>query len=143
MKKQILFILLILFIITSCSKQMLREDELLQKRNVLETAEPNLLLSSVIQKSSYAYNAQGGPGTTILAVTMQYMQGNRSAGDNIYEGFQKPRTDLYSLTAQIKLVEAAIDIVHTSGLKNYEGIFTIFKSFFSQNLMIRRISIQH
>ena len=128
MKKQILFILLLLFILASCSKQTLREDELLQKRNVIESAEPNLLLSSVIQKSSFAYSAQGGAGTTILAVTMQYMQGNRGAGDNIYEGFQKPRTDLYSLTAQIKLVQASIDIVHKSGLKNYEGIFTIFKS---------------
>jgi len=59
---------------------------------------------------------------------MQYMQGNRSAGDNIYQGFQNPRGDLYSLTAQIKLVQASIDIVHKSGLKNYEGVFTIFKS---------------
>jgi len=128
MKKQILFILLILFILASCSKEILREDELLQKRNVLESAEPNLLLSSVIQKSSFTYMAQGGPGTSILSVTAQYMQGNRSAGDNIYEGFQKPRTDLYNLTGQIKLVQAAIDIVHEKGLKNYEGIFTIFKA---------------
>jgi hypothetical protein len=64
----------------------------------------------------------------MLAVTMQYMQGNRGAGDNIYEGFQKPKSDLYSLTAQIKLVQAAIDIVHEKELKGYEGIFTIFKS---------------
>lgn len=128
MKKQILFIFLILFILASCSNKALREDELLQKRNVLESAEPNLLLSSVIQKSSFAYTAQGGPGSTMLAVTMQYMQGNRGAGDNIYEGFTKPRSDLYNLTGQIKLVQAAIDIVHENGLKNYEGIFTIFKS---------------
>jgi hypothetical protein len=107
---------------------MLREDEILQKRDVLESAEPNLLLSSVIQKSAYTYYGLSGVNTTILAATMQYMQGNRSAGDNIYQGFEKPRGDLYSLTAQIKLVQAAIDIVHEKKLKNYEGIFTIFKS---------------
>lgn len=128
MKKQISFILLILFILSSCSNKTLREDELLQKRNVIESAEPNLLLSSVIQKSSFTYTSQGGPGTTILAAATQYIQGNRSAGDNIYEGFQKPRTDIYNLTGQIKLVQAAIDIVHEKGLKNYEGIFTIFKA---------------
>jgi hypothetical protein len=128
MKKQIIFLFLIIFILSACSKQALREDELLQKRDVLESAQPNLLLSSVIQKSSFAYNQQGGPGTSILATTMQYQQGNRSAGDNIYQGFQNPRSDLYNLTAQIKLVQAAIDIVHEKGLKNYEGIFTIFKS---------------
>jgi hypothetical protein len=107
---------------------MLREDEILRKRDVLESAEPNLLLSSVIQKSSYTYYGLSGVSTTSLAATMQYMQGNRSAGDNIYQGFEKPKGELYALTAQIKLVQAAIDIVHEKKLKNYEGIFTIFKS---------------
>jgi hypothetical protein len=128
MKNQILFSLLILFLFSSCSKQMLREDEILRKRDVLESAEPNLLLSSVIQKSSYTYYGLSGVSTTSLAATMQYIQGNRSAGDNIYQGFEKPKGELYSLTAQIKLVQAAIDIVHEKKLKNYEGIFTIFKA---------------
>lgn len=128
MKNQIIFSLLILFLFSSCSKQMLREDEILRKRDVLESAEPNLLLSSVIQKSSYTYYGLSGVSTTSLAATMQYMQGNRSAGDNIYQGFEKPKGELYALTAQIKLVQAAIDIVHEKKLKNYEGIFTIFKS---------------
>jgi hypothetical protein len=128
MKKQILNTLIVLFIFTACSKKMLREDEILQKRDVLESAEPNLLLSSVIQKSAYTYQGLGGADQTMLAVTMQYMQGNRGAGDNIYQGFEKPRGDLYSITAQIKLVQAAINIVHEKKLKNYEGIFTIFKA---------------
>ncbi len=128
MKKQILYIFLLLFILSGCSKYSLREDEILQRRDVLESAEPNLLLSSVIQKSAYTYSGLGGVNSTIIAVAMQYMQGNRSAGDNIYEGWQKPKGELYSITAQIKLVQAAIDIVHEKKLKNYEGIFTIFKA---------------
>jgi hypothetical protein len=128
MKNQIFYTLMILFIFASCSKQTLREDEILQKRDVLETAAPNLLLSSVIQKSAYTYNGLGGVNTTLLAVTMQYMQGGKSAGDNIYQGFEKPKGELYNITGQIKLIQAAIDIVHAKGLKNYEGIFTIFKS---------------
>ena len=128
MKKQILFALIVLFVFTACSKKMLREDEILQRRDVLESAEPNLLLSSVIQKSTFTYHGLGGVNSTILAATMQYFQGNRSAGDNIYQGFEKPKGDLYSITAQIKLVQAAIDIVHAKKLKNYEGIFTIFKA---------------
>ena len=120
MKKQILYIFLLLFILSGCSKYSLREDEILQRRDVLESAEPNLLLSSVIQKSAYTYHGLGGVNTTIIATAMQYMQGNRSAGDNIYEGWQKPKGELYSITAQIKLVQAAIDIVHEKKLKNYK-----------------------
>ncbi len=128
MKNQILFALAVLFLFTACSKKMLREDEILQKRDVLESAQPNLLLSSVIQKSAYTYYGLGGVNTTRIACAMQYMQANRGAGDNIYESFQKPIGDLYSLTAQIKLVQAAITIVHDKKLKVYEGVFTIFKS---------------
>ena len=128
MKKQILYALAVVLIFAACSKKMLREDEIIQKRDVLESAEPNLLLSSIIQKSAYTYYGLGGVNSTKLAVTMQYMQGNKSAGDNIYEGFQKPTGDLYSLTSQIKLVQAAIDIVHEKKLKVHEGIFTIFTS---------------
>jgi len=128
MKKQILFALAVLLIFAACSKKMLREDEIIQKRDVLESAQPNLLLSSVIQKSTYTYYGLGGVNTTRLAVAMQYMQGNRGAGDNIYQAFEKPIGDLYSLTSQIKLVQAAIGIVHDKKLKVYEGIFTIFKS---------------
>jgi hypothetical protein len=128
MKKQILFALAVILIFTACSKKMLREDEILQKRDVLESAEPNLLLSSVIQKSAYTYYGLGGVNNTRLACAMQYMQANRGAGDNIYESFQKPTGDLYSLTSQIKLVQAALGIVHEKKLKAYEGIFTIFKS---------------
>lgn len=128
MKKKISILLLTLIIFTACEKQLLREDELLQKRDALESATPNLLLSSVIQQSAFTYNALGGVSDRMLAATVQYMQGNRSSDDNIYKNFAKPNSNLYAITAPIKLVQASIDQVHKMGFKNYEGIFLIFKS---------------
>ena len=128
MKKQILLVLITLFLFASCSKQLLREDEILQKRDAVESATPNLLLSSIIQKSAFTYQAEGGVSNRTLSVTVQYMQGNRSSEDNIHKSYTKPKSDLYSITGQIKLVQAAIDEVHSKGLKNHEGIFLIFKS---------------
>jgi len=128
MKKQISIVLLTLFIFASCSKQLLREDEILQKRDAVESATPNLLLSSVIQKSAYLYQGLGGVNSKTLATTVQYMQGNRGADDNIYKSFERPKSDLYAITGEIKLVQAAIDDMHKKGLKSYEGIFLIFKS---------------
>jgi len=128
MKKQISILLLTLFVFTACEKQLLRQDELLQKRDALETASPNLLLSSIIQQSAFAYQAEGGVDNETLAATVQYMQGNRSSDDNIYKNFTKPKGDLYGITGPIKLVQASIDNVHKLGLKSYEGIFLIFKS---------------
>ena len=128
MKKQISILILTLIVLTGCEKQLLRQDDILQKRDALESATPNLLLSSVIQQSAFAYQSEGGVGNRQLAATVQYMQGNRSSDNNIYKGFPKPNGDLYGITAPIKLVQASIIQVHNLGLKSYEGIFLIFKS---------------
>ena len=128
MKKQISILLLTLFVLTACEKQLLRKDELLQKRDAVESATPNLLLSSIIQQSAFAYQYEGGVGNRTLSATVQYMQGNRSSDDNIYKSFTKPNSDLYGITGPIKLVQASITSVHNLGLKSYEGVFLIFKS---------------
>lgn len=128
MKKKISILLLALFALTACEKQLLREDELLQKRDAIESATPNLLLSSIIQQSAFAYQSEGGVSNRTLAAAVQYMQGNRSSDDNIYKSFTFPKSDLYGITGSIKLVEASITQVHSLGLKSYEGIFLIFKS---------------
>ena len=128
MKKQISILLLTLFALTACQKQLLRQDELLQKRDAIESATPNLLLSSIIQQSAFAYQYEGGAGSRQLAATVQYMQGNRNSDDNTYRSFPKPNSDLYGITTPIKLVQASITNVHNLGLKGYEGIFLIFKS---------------
>jgi len=130
MKKQIsILLLLVLFVFSACQKQDLRESELLQQRNALESATPNLLLSSIIQQSAFAYQAEGGVSSQQLATTVQYMQGNRSSDNNIYRNFALPTTDLYNFTTPIKLVEASIASMQSLGLQSYEGIFLIFKSF--------------
>ena len=128
MKNQISLLLLMLLALTGCEKQLLRQDETLQKRDALESATPNLLLSSVIQKSAFTYQAEGGVSNKTLAATVQYMQGNRNSDDNIYRSFTKPNSDIYAMTAQLKLIQAAIDIVHKKELKSHEGIFLIFKT---------------
>jgi hypothetical protein len=128
MKKQISILLLTLFVLTACEKKLLRQDELLQKRDAIESATPNLLLSSIIQQTAFAYQSEGGASNKTLAATVQYMQGNRSSDDNIYKSYEKPKSDLYGITGPIKLVQASIAQVHELGLKNYEGIFLIFKS---------------
>jgi len=130
MKKQIsILLLLTLFVLSACQKQDLRESEILQQRNALESATPNLLLSSIIQQTAFAYQAEGGASSQQLAAAVQYMQGNRSSDNNIFKAFTLPSTDLYNFTTPLKLAEASIAQVQASGLKSYEGIFRIFKSF--------------
>ena len=130
MKKQIsILLLLTLSVLSACQKQDLRESEILQQRNALESATPNLLLSSIIQQTAFAYQGEGGVNNQMLAAAVQFTQGNRSSDNNIFKNFALPTTDLYGFTTPIKLVEASIAQVQASGLKSYEGIFRIFKSF--------------
>jgi len=125
MKNKILIALLPLFFFISCSEQLLREDEILQKRDAKETAAPNLLLSSIIQKSSYLHQ---GLGQDDLGIAVQHMQQNGYGFSNVYQNFRNQKSDLYSITGQIKLVQSALDDMHEKGLKNHEGIFLIFKT---------------
>ena len=126
--KKFLMLIAVAFAFSSCQKSSFREDELLAKRNALESAAPNLLLSSVIQKSTFLYQNKGGMGAKNLACTMQYMEGNRNSDDNNYLNFRLPNESLYDYTSVIKFVNAAIIDVNKKGLKSHEGIFRIFQS---------------
>lgn len=129
MKKHFIISAILTFLLLqACESDLLRKDEILQKRDALETASPNLLLSSIIQKSAFLYYGMGGASSKTLATTVQYMQGNRSSDDNIFKSYERPKSDLYNFTGVIKLIQAGIDDVHAKGLKNHEGIFLIFKS---------------
>lgn len=128
MKKIAILLLGITFLTFSCQTAYLRETELLEKRDALESAEPKLLLSSVIQKSAFLYQNKGGMGRRDLAVTVQYMQGNRSSDDNTYLNFRFPNESLYEYTSVLKLVNAALIDVNKKGLKSHEGVFLIFQS---------------
>ena len=128
MKKFLIILLYPIFILLSCQKSTFREDELLARRDALETAEPNLLLSSVIQKTTFLYHNKGGFGAKNLAATVQYMQGNRNSDDNAYLNFRFPKTDLYEYTAVIRLINVSVADVKKKGLKTHEGIFRIFQT---------------
>lgn len=67
-------------------------------------------------------------GATNLAVTVQYMEGNRNSDDNTYLNFRLPKSDLYEYTGVIKLINAAVINVNAKGLKTHEGVFRIFQS---------------
>ncbi|MEO8961150.1 MAG: hypothetical protein ABI325_04660 [Ginsengibacter sp.] len=67
MKKFPIIIASSLILFSACQKSFLRESELLQKRDALESAEPKLLLSSAIQKSAFLYSNKGGLGKKALA----------------------------------------------------------------------------
>lgn len=128
MKKILVSLTFLSLGILSCRKSAFREDELLSRRNAIESSDPALLMSSIIQKSAYLYQNKGGMGARNLGAAMQYLQGNRSSDDNTYLGFRQPRTDLYEYTAVIRMVQAAIVDVNKKGLKSHEGIFRVFNS---------------
>lgn len=128
MKKILILIIFASLVLSSCQKSAFREDELFARRNALESAEPALLMSSIIQKSAYLYQNKGGMGARNLAAAMQYLQGNRSSDDNTYLGFRQPKSDLYEYTAVIRMVQAGIVEMNKKGLKSHEGIFRIFNS---------------
>ena len=128
MKKFLIIVIGGVFILSSCQKSTFRETELLARRDALESAEPNLLLSSVIQKSAFLYQNKSGLGAKNLAVTVQYMQGNRNSDDNTYLNFRLPSSALYEYTGVIKLINAAVIDVNKKGLKTHEGVFRIFQS---------------
>lgn len=112
----------------ACQKSSFREQDLLAKRDALESATPNLLLSSIIQKSAYLYQNKGGMGAKNLSGAMQYTEGNRSSDDNRYLNFKLPNESLYEYTSVIKFINASITDVNKKGLKTHEGIFRIFQT---------------
>lgn len=128
MKKCLIIITGLVGMLAACQKSAFRESELLGRRDALESAEPNLLLSSVIQKSAFLYQDKGGLGNKTLSVTVQYMQGNRDADDNTYLKFKLPKEELYEYTNVIRLVNAAVADVKKKELKTHEGVFRIFQS---------------
>lgn len=62
MKMILVLITIISLVVMSCQKSAFREDELLERRNAIESSDPALLMSSIIQKSAYLYQNKGGMG---------------------------------------------------------------------------------
>lgn len=121
-----IFILLLLGAVVSCSKDSLREYDILQQKNAVESVNDPFLLSSIIKKTTIFYQDQAY-STSKLPGAVQYMVRNVQGGDNTYSGFKSPTNELYSAMDILKLVDASIKLSQERGSKVHEGIFTTFR----------------
>src|SRR6476646_1619483 len=109
MKKFIIKIAAIFLVggIASCSKDALRSYDTEQQLNAIESVNDPFLLSSIIKQSTLFYQGLGYDNSK-LPGAVQYMERNFQGGDNTYEGFKQPATELYSAVNVLKQVEGSI-----------------------------------
>jgi len=118
--------LFMLFAVVSCSKDALRQYDLLQQKNAVESLNDPYLLSSILKQSSLFYQNMGF-GASKLPSAVQQMGRNVQGGDNTYQGFKQPTTDLYDAMNVLKFISAAITQAESRGSKTHIGIFTTFR----------------
>jgi|WetSurMetagenome_2_1015567.scaffolds.fasta_scaffold06355_2 hypothetical protein len=121
-----IFVVILLTGIVSCSKDDLRQYDLLQQKNAVESLNDPYLLSSIIKKSSIFYQDMGW-GNTRLPGAAQYTMRNYQGGDNYYSGFKDLPTDMYSAMDILKFIDASIKLSDARGSKTHVGIFTTFR----------------
>lgn len=121
-----IFIVLLLGAVVSCSEDSLREYDILQQKNAVESVNDPFLLSSIIKKTTIFYQDQGYSSSK-LPGAVQYMVRNFQGGDNTYSGFKSPTNEMYSAMDILKLVDASIKLSKERGSKVHEGIFTTFR----------------
>lgn len=121
-----IFILLLLGAVVSCDKDSLREYDILQQKDAVESVNDLFLLSSIIKKTTIFYQDQGYSSSK-LPGAVQYMVRNFQGGDNTYSGFKSPATEMYAAMDILKLVDASIKLSQERGSKVHEGIFTTFR----------------
>jgi hypothetical protein len=113
--------------IASCSKDALRSYDTQQQLDAVESINDPFLLSSIIKQSTLFYQGLGYDNSR-LPGAVQYMGRNFQGGDNTYQGFKAPTTELYSATNILKLVDASIALAKTRNADTHVGIFKIFRS---------------
>ena len=121
-----IFTLLLVGSIVSCSKDSLREYDILQQKNAIEEVNDPFLLTSIIKKTTIFYQDQGYSNSK-LPGAVQYMVRNVQGGDNTYSGFKSPATDMYSAMEILKLVDASIKLAESRGSKVHQGLFQTFR----------------
>lgn len=121
-----IFILTLLIGIVSCSKDALRQEDLLQQKNAIESLNDPFLLSSIIKKSCLFYQDRGW-GDTRLPGAVQYTGRNFQGGDNYYSSFKGLPTDMYSAMDILKFIDSAIGLAKERGSDVHVGIFTTFR----------------
>ncbi len=104
-----IFILSLLAGIVSCSKDALRQEDLLQQKDAVESLNDPFLLSSIIKKSCLFYQDRGW-GDTRLPGAVQYTMRNYQGGDNYYTSFKGLPTDMYAAMDILKFIDSAIGL---------------------------------
>ncbi len=123
---KIFVLLLIVGLVSSCSKDALREYDILQQKDAVESLNDQFLLSSIIKKTTLFYDKQGYSESK-LPGAVQYMERNYQGGDNYYSGFKQPSDNMYDAMDIIKFIDASIKLTEGRDSKVHEGIFTIFR----------------
>lgn len=128
MKRSIIKISLIVLVagMVSCSKDALRSYDAEQQLDAVESVNDPFLLSSIIKQTSLFYQGLGYDNSK-LPCAVQYMERNFQGGDNYYQGFKQPATELYSAVNILKLVEASINLTDKRQSLTHKGIFKIFR----------------
>jgi len=122
----IFFVLSLLVALSSCSKDALRQEDLLKQKNAVENLNDPFLLSSIIKKTTLFYQERGW-GDTRLPGAVQYTMRNYQGGDNYYSSFKTLGTDMYSAMDVLKFIDAAIGLSKERGSDTHVGIFTTFR----------------
>jgi hypothetical protein len=112
--------------IASCSKDALRQEDLLKQKNAQEDLNDYFLLSSIIKKTTLFY-ADRGWSDTRLPGAVQYTMRNYQGGDNYYSSFKSPGEDLYRAMDILKFIDDAIILAKERKSDTHVGIFTVFK----------------
>ncbi len=128
MKSYITKILVISLLIgiTSCSKDALRQEDLLKQKNAQENLNDYFLLSSIIKQTTLFYQERGW-GDTRLPGAVQYTVRNYQGGDNYYSSFKNLGTDLYTAMNILKFIDDAIGLAKERGSDTHVGVFTTFR----------------
>jgi hypothetical protein len=121
-----IFVIVLLTGLISCSKDALRQDDLLQQKNAIESLNDPFLLSSIIKKSCLFYQDRGW-GITVLPGAVQYTMRNYQGGDNYYSAFKGLPTDMYDAMDILKFIDSAIKLSTARGSDTHVGIFTTFR----------------
>jgi hypothetical protein len=122
-----IFVLLTITSIASCSKDALRTNDRLDELNAIESVNDNFLLASIIKKTTVFYQKMGYDNTKFPGA-VQYIVRNFQGGDNSYNGFKTPSTELYQAMDILKLIDGAIGLSEKRGSKSYQGIFMTFRA---------------
>lgn len=121
-----IFVIILVTGFVSCSKDDLRQFDLKQQKDAVESLNDPYLLSSIIKQTALFYQDRGW-GTSKLPGAVQFTMRNFQGGDNYYSGFKSLDDSMYGAMNILKLVDASIKLADARDSKTHVGIFTTFR----------------